>query len=260
MLTLEQEAAFKKNGYVLGGQVLTSDEVDVLRVEIDRVIADDKKPGVPQPVMLHNMSSTDSPVWQIVNINDASGPFRNLIKSRDIAETIARLIPAETVRLWHDQIQYKPASVGGVNRWHQDAPYWPGLTPMTQVTAWVALDDVDEDNGCMSMVPGSHLWGNHIGFLETLKNIEAMPEEFEGHNLTVMTCPVKKGHVHFHHSLTWHGSTANQSGRPRRAIALHYMSGESVFEKSGKHPMEKFVTSGPTEPISDEEFVKVWPQ
>lgn len=41
--------------------------------------------------------------------------------------------------------------------WHQDAPYWPIVAPMTEVTAWVALDDADEDNGCMSMVPGSPL-------------------------------------------------------------------------------------------------------
>ena len=40
----------------------------------------------------------------------------------------------------------------------QDAYYWP-LTPSKCVTVWVAIDDIDEDNGPMQFVPGSHLHG-----------------------------------------------------------------------------------------------------
>src|SRR5207248_1136185 len=122
-------------------------------------------------------------------------------------------------------IQYKPAAIGGVNMWHQDSPYWPILTPKdVQLTAWVALDDADAENGCMSMVPGSHRWGDRISALHALKDFNAMPELFEGKKLEVRLCPVEKGAVHFHHPLTWHGSQANTSGRPRRAIALHFMT------------------------------------
>ena len=70
------------------------------------------------------------------------------------------------IQIWHDQIQYKPPHHGGINNWHQDAPYWPVLKPETPVTAWIALDDVDESNGCMWMVPGSHKWGNNIEMLQ----------------------------------------------------------------------------------------------
>src|SRR5580704_3589597 len=182
MLSREQEEQFHKNGYVLGWQALDDAEVEELRAEMQRVIDDRDKIGVPQPVMLKNMSTAETPVWQIVNISGASTPFRKLIHHPVIARTIAALIGTAEVRLWHDQIQYKPASTGGVNMWHQDAPYWPTITPMTQVTAWIALDDVDLDNGCMSMVPGSHLWGNNIDFLHTLKSFDDMPATFDGHD------------------------------------------------------------------------------
>lgn len=243
MLTQAQIDQFKANGFLNGGVVLTDDEVEELRVELDRVIAEKDTEGIDQPVRIVNLNGNDAtPVWQIVNIWMGSKPYLKLTTHPKITKGIAQLTEATELRIWHDQIQYKPAEIGGVNMWHQDAPLWPIIAPMTEVTAWVAMDDVDEENGCMSMIPGSHLWGNNIDFLRTLEDYEAMPDEFDGHNLKVVRCPVKKGEVHFHHGLVWHGSHANTSGRPRRAIALHYMTQDTRYVASGQHIMKPYVT------------------
>lgn len=260
MLTEAQIQQFKANGYLNGGKVLDDDTVETLRGEVMRVIEDRDKAGIPQPVLLRNLGkSDDAPVWQVVNIWQASEPFRALIYHPKIVTGLAQLTDASELRIWHDQIQYKPAQIGGVNMWHQDAPYWPILAPMTEVTAWVALDDVDEDNGCMSMVPGSHLWGNNIDFLHTFQSYEDMPSEFNGHAINVIRCPVQKGEVHFHHALTWHGSHANTSGRPRRAIALHYMTGDTHYVASGDHVMKRFVEVQDGEPMQGKVFPRVYP-
>ncbi len=259
MLTQEQIQQFHQNGYLNGGKVLDDDEVEVLRAEIMRVIEERDRTDIPQPVLVRNLSrDKNSPVWQIVNIWQASEPFRRLIYHPQITRAVAQLTGARELRIWHDQIQYKPPQIGGVNMWHQDAPYWPIIQPMTEVTAWVALDDVDESNGCMSMVPGSHLWGNNIDFLHSLENYDAMPAEFNGHPIQVIRCPVKKGEVHFHHALTWHGSHANRSGRPRRAVALHYMTGETRYVASGEHVMKQFVTVADGEILQGEHFPLVY--
>ena len=42
--------------------------------------------------------------------------------------------------------------------WHQDVTYW-GLEPPRAITAWIAIDDADVENGCMSVIPGSHRLG-----------------------------------------------------------------------------------------------------
>jgi len=261
MLTEGQIASFHANGFVNGGYVLNDEQVETLRAELERVITEQEVAERQQPVLIRNLSgNADAPVWQIVNIWQASPAYRELIAHPSIVEGLAQLTNATALRIWHDQIQYKPAAIGGVNMWHQDAPYWPTITPMTQVTAWIALDDVDQDNGCMSMVPGSHLWGNTIDFLHTLKSFDDMPETFEGHPVKVHACPVKKGHVHFHHALTWHGSSANTSGRPRRAIALHYMGNDTRFVAAGNHPMKKFITVPDGEIITGDRFALVWPR
>ena len=250
---------FRSEGFVKGSRVLSDHEVGELRDEIQRVIRDHGKPG-PQPVLCHNLTGDDAaPVWQIVNIWQASEPFRRLVNNRTILEEIQQLNGAPELRLWHDQIQYKAAGKGGVNMWHQDAPYWPILRPMTQVTAWVALDEVDESNGCMSMVPGTHLLGNTIDFLHTLKQFGDMPREYRGKSIEVRTCPVGCGQVHYHHALTWHGSHANTSDRPRRAIALHYMGNDTRYVAAGQHVMKQFVEVADGEMLQGKYFPKVWP-
>ncbi|CAN5420191.1 hypothetical protein BH10PLA1_BH10PLA1_01420 [soil metagenome] len=262
MLTAEMIKTFKIQGYVKGPKILTDEQVDVLRNEVLRVIAERDNKQITQPVLCHNMGGSEqTPVWQIVNIWMASEPFRKLVLSDTVASLVANLIDAKELRIWHDQIQYKPAAGGGVNMWHQDSPYWGILTPKDQqVTAWVALDDVDVDNGCMKMVPGSQHWGNTIEFLHTLKEFDDMENvhEFQGNPVTVKTCPVRKGEVHFHHSLTWHGSGRNMSGRPRRAIALHFLTDQSRYIADGNHVMRKFVNVGDGEVLKGDAFPLVW--
>ena len=260
MLTEEQLEQFKRSGFVNGGPVLDDETVAVLQVEVLRVIEDRNNAGVPQPVRLSNLSSyDDQPIWQIVNIWEASPAFKALVSNQKIAEMAAQLSGAKELRIWHDQIQYKPKELGGRLHWHQDSPLWRTLQPKDgQITAWVALDDAEADNGCMYMVPGSHKWGNKQEQINTLPEGSHVPESFEGHTLHFMMCPVKKGHVHFHHSLTWHGSGTNHSNRPRRAIAIHYMTERTTFDASGEHIMKPFITVQDGAPLKGDAFPLVW--
>lgn len=259
MLSEAQVAEFDRNGCLIGGKVIGDDEVETLRGELDRVIAthccggfkDDR----PQPVMISKWGEAEgSLIWQIVNIWEASPPFERLLYLAPVVEGISQLAHHGDIQIWHDQIQYKPPHHGGVNNWHQDAPYWPVIKPETPVTAWIALDDVDESNGCMWMVPGSHKWGNHIKTLES--NAQAdffdIAKKFpDRDDVRPIPWPVKRGEVSFHHSMTFHGSHANTSDRPRRAIALHFMTGDARFVKSGNHPMKKFITLEDDAPMRD---------
>jgi phytanoyl-CoA hydroxylase len=260
MLSQQQVDCFRRDGFVLGGQVLDSAAVQRLRDELQRVIDQKGQQDVAQPLLLRNLSGDDAaPVWQVVNIWQASEAYRQLIHHRQIAEEVAQLTGARELRLWHDQIQYKPAERGGVNHWHQDSPLWGNLQPKDQqVSAWIALDDVDEDNGCMSMVPGSHLWGPQPGLFSTIRPFENLPAEFQGHPIQRRLAPVRKGHVHYHHALTWHGSHANRSGRMRRAIAIHMMTEQTVYDARGSHPMKPFIHVEDGQKIEGDAFPLVW--
>jgi ectoine hydroxylase-related dioxygenase (phytanoyl-CoA dioxygenase family) len=261
MLSQAEVDEFDRNGCLVGGRVVSDDEADELRRELDRVISRGPNgfaPGEPKPVQIANLSrDKDQAVWQIVNIWEASPAFERLLYHPRVAKAISQLTKSPTVQVWHDQIQFKPPKHGGINNWHQDAPYWPSITPGTPVTAWIPLDDVDESNGCMWMVPGSHKWGNHIKLLETnplekffeMGDGFAPPADAETKQVRRVPWPVKKGDVSFHHSMTWHGSHKNNSDRPRRAIAIHYLPAGVRFVAKGMHPMKQFVQVADGEPM-----------
>ena len=267
MLTSSQIDEFHRNGFLNGGRILTDDELNKHRIWILEKGPDGFTGEEPQPVSFRNMSRredkpTELAVWQIVNIWEASSAFEELIYHPSIVKGISQLTDASDLMVWHDQIQYKPPSYGGATRWHQDAPLWPIILPMTPVSAWIALDDADEENGCMWMVPGSYKWGDQMEFLRTQHHLEqreefmniqgfSPPDDSEVKVVAPQPRPVKSGEVSFHHSLTWHGSPFNHSDRPRRAIAIHYMTGESRFVASGQHLMKQFVTLEDGEPMAE---------
>jgi ectoine hydroxylase-related dioxygenase (phytanoyl-CoA dioxygenase family) len=261
MLSEAQVAEFRERGLLLGPVVYTPAEADALRAHLDEVIAG--RSGA-KPELLRNMlGDSEQVVVQIVNIWQADEAFRAHTRHPAICAMTAQLVGHPVLRVWHDQVQHKPARIGGPTNWHQDHPYWPIIQPADLVSAWVALDEATEENGCMWMVPGSHRWGPHKG-----GTIGTEPETFapqpdrsllpEGANVTPVPCPVRKGQVMFHHCLTWHGSPPNRSDRDRPAIAVHYMPGYTRYEPNRTHVMEHRVTVAPGEVLEGEFFPLVW--
>jgi phytanoyl-CoA hydroxylase len=264
MLSSEEISAFHRDGFLLGPRVIGDDTLAELKSELERVSAH-ANPGDPHhPLLRTNLGTTTAPVWQIVDIWLASEAFRSLLSNHEIVSNVVQLTGATNLKVWHDQVQYKPSGAGGVNMWHQDSPIWLPITPKDQqVTAWVALDDADETNGCMSMVPGSHNWGDHLAFLEATQDFSVLPNEHDGHIVTVVKRPVRAGHVHFHHALTWHGSHANTSARPRRAIAIHYMTERTRYVDEPSANAKRFaalldVSSEPGASIDGPYFATVY--
>lgn len=126
------------------------------------------------------------------------------------------------------------------------------------ITGWIALDDADLDNGCMSMVPGSHHWGDQIAMIHQIEDFHQLPAGPNGETLEAVPRPVTAGHVHFHHPLTWHGSPANHSGRPRRALAVHFATDEVRVDLSKSHLMKPWITSADGEPLEGDKFPVLW--
>ena len=148
MLTEKQLSDFARDGFVNGGKVLNDGELEKLTFALDEIIG--RGPGGfsetnKGPVSFKNISgNNECPVWQIVNIWEASKVFERLIYNSDIVQGISLLTGEGDLMVWHDQVQYKPAQYGGATTWHQDAPLWPIIRPMTPVSAWIPFDDADE--------------------------------------------------------------------------------------------------------------------
>ncbi len=127
----------------------------------------------------------------------------------------------------------------GFVSYHQDAKYI-GLEPYNWVTAWVAITDSNEKNGCMRMWSGSHKddlkdhdqkfnEGNLLTRGQTVKNI---PKE--------KTTPLilKAGQMSLHHPLVVHGSDLNRTNDRRIGFVIQSYIGTNVKQVLGKNSVQ----------------------
>ena len=101
------------------------------------------------------------------------------------------------------------------------------------LTAWIALDDADEENGALRYRPGTHRNGvvPHTNRDEqwTITGGHAGPTE-------EVIAAAKMGTVVFHHGATMHSSGPNVSQRQRRAYGVHYLRrGARFWRDSNAH-------------------------
>ena len=85
--------------------------------------------------------------------------------------------------------------------------------PRAGITLWIALDSMDERNGCVSYVKGSHREKQARGL-----DIQGYEENSE----RVTTITVNRGDAIIHNALTVHWSGSNLTERPRKAITFFY--------------------------------------
>jgi ectoine hydroxylase-related dioxygenase (phytanoyl-CoA dioxygenase family) len=265
-LTEEQIALFRHQGFLnYTERVLTDDELTEMRAALSRVVNGTSEKSSEANRNISWGQDKGYVVQQIVNIWEAEDAFKAHLFNDRIVSMVAQLIGTDTLRVWHDQVQIKPAYHGGPTTWHQDHPYWPIIQPADLVSAWVALEDATIDNGCMWMVPQSHHWGPHgngtVGTDTENGTWGPTPDPRfypEGADTTPVPIEVKAGCVAFHHCLTWHGAPVNRSERSRPAIAVHYMPGWTRYEPRGAgHLVEHHITVKPGEPLVGDHFPTV---
>ena len=142
----------------------------------------------------------------------------------EILDEIEKLI-GEDILLWSASFFIKDPGSKSYVSWHQDSTYW-GLKPLEIVTAWLALTPSNSSNGCMQVIPGSHLRGQseHKDTFED-DNLLSRGQEIEVDisNEKVVDLALKPGEMSLHHVRIFHGSNSNDSNTPRIGFAMRYI-------------------------------------
>lgn len=223
---------YRANGYWISPPILPDDVLDAAERgmrrhhagDMDREIARD-----PEGI-IRGWRPEDG---DVLRKNDGASlrvdELALLVRQSVIAGCAARLAGADGIRLWHDQLLYKPSgSDQRVNvGWHTDRRYWLGCSSQEMLTAWVPFHDITESHGPVMFVPGSHRWDARADldfFDQDLSTIDRYAAE---RGLRPVTATLGRGQVSFHHCRTIHGSGPNTSGEPRRSLAVHLQPGDN---------------------------------
>ena len=222
-LTHDQIEFYREHGYLAGTKMLTDEQLEALRAELAELV----DPAHPGHELFYEFHANESADPQQVLFH-ALGAWRIKPGLHDLLWHPAFIVPAAqllggSVRFWHDQIFYKPAHHGGVVIWHQDYSYWTRTTPMAHISCWIGLDDSTRENGCVHYVPGSHRW-QLLPRASFANNMDAVFDSLtvaQRAEFKPVPIELKAGECSFHHPLMVHGSYANNTDRPRRAVVLN---------------------------------------
>ena len=218
-LTHDQIKHYSDAGYVAPIDVLSKKEAGEIRKEIELI---EKKWPKELEGLGRNYVHLISPVFNKVCFN------------KKILDAVESLI-GKNILICGTTLFIKNPNEDGYVSFHQDAKYI-GLKPYNWVTAWIAVTDANEENGCMRMWSGSHK-----------SELKYHNQKFDKNNLltrgqTIENVPINKttpvilkaGQMSLHHPTIVHGSGLNKSNDRRIGFVVQSYIGTDVEQVLGK--------------------------
>ena len=236
---MNQEAhdSYNQNGYTVVPALFSGDETAVLR---DHFMA--LRAGGPYPGDYDGLNAPDDDPWKkyprLIHSHRFDRISLQWLLDPRIAVCLRELLGTEPYAV-QTMLYFKPPGARG-QAMHQDQ-YYLRAEPGTCIAVWLALDDCDEENGCLQVVPGSqrlpvlctHQADPKLSFTNTAV---ALPPASE-------TVPIvmKAGDALFFHGSLIHGSDFNSSEhRFRRSLVGHYVTGDAEKVAEFYHPSYRF--------------------
>ncbi len=226
-LSDEEIRAYDRDGFVVVENIFPADELSALNAEIDRLR--DAAKGKQVGGMARN---------NILNLGMRSEIMRRMCEDERILELISAVVKPGIAIYSAKMVEKLPWDTA-VCHWHQDEAYYRHNSRSDcRMSVWVPLQDCDEKNGCVWMMPGSHKLG--------LREASQIEDGKVGHcslgfaNGTedipgAIPVRVKAGAIVLFHALTWHRSLANNSDQHRRAFIVSYQDALATRGNGDQH-------------------------
>lgn len=213
------QSFFNQNGYIQISILVPDEEIHYLRSIYDDFL-NNKYDLDGHRSDLSGDTSANKKVEKITQIMRPALIVDELLHSKTYQKVfkIAKELMGDDIEMDFDMLIDKAPGTDTMTPWHQDAAYWPKMEDKRALSFWIALDDVDQNNGCMMYVPYSHL--------------EPIRPHFQPTPNAALQCEVKDDHIVYgnlssgdaiaHHGYTLHGALGNKtSDRHRRALIIN---------------------------------------
>lgn len=225
-------AFYERDGYLLAPDLLSPAEVASVRSEAAAILRGER--GGVEGLLNPDPDASDDAVIARYNAihfpHKISDTLRQFVTHPAIAGVLTRVV-GPNVKCMQSMLFTKGPGKPGQS-WHQDEYFIP-TRDRSLTGVWIAVDDADEDNGCLWVVPGSHrdgvirrrvdYDGDQFGDADTIGLTDA--EE-----AAAVPVPVPSGGVLFFDGHLLHASNRNTtSSRTRVALVHHVMSAESML-------------------------------
>ncbi|MEL0112411.1 MAG: phytanoyl-CoA dioxygenase family protein, partial [Rickettsiales bacterium] len=154
-LTQDEVDFYHEHGYVVARGVITGEKLDALRRETDAVVA--QAAGVAEHNAVYDLEDSHSP--SNPRVRRLKEPYKHfeffdgIARDPDVLDIVEQLLGPD-IRLYGGKMNLKSAGYGAPVEWHQDWAFYPHTNDDVLATG-LLLDDCDEANGPLMVMPGS---------------------------------------------------------------------------------------------------------
>jgi phytanoyl-CoA hydroxylase len=227
-------ADFDTNGYVYLPGFLDAAEVSEVRKRLEHFISE-QSDRLPSSHIKYESTGDRSTLKMIQDMHLYEPYFADILFNSRFSKLAKNLLNEEVIG---KTVEYfnKPPKIGKATPPHQDGYYFM-LKPMSAVTMWMALEDVDAENGWVSYVRGSHKLGmRHHAYTNTLGFSQGIPDfGIPADREKEVFFETKPGDLLVHHALTIHRANPNTSdNRTRQALGLIYFGTSAEEDVAAK--------------------------
>jgi len=218
-LTQEELQTYEEQGYLALGRVLTDQGLAQMREQCMAAWTSEKGEFDPSNSWLQNALLSD--------IHHQSALARQYYFSGPLVDIAEQLI-GPNIKGATSQLTFKMRGNTKPFGWHQDNGYGE-LDPYNTLTTLTALDDADEENGCLWIIPGSHKQEQISVDYTTSDKTSEKSIDLEVEESQAIPISMKAGESIIFHCWTLHKSEGNRSkNRDRRILFLRYADADAV--------------------------------
>ncbi|MFZ4508825.1 MAG: phytanoyl-CoA dioxygenase family protein [Fimbriimonas sp.] len=214
-ITQHHHERMAEDGYVLIENVFNAEEMAQLAEWVDQF--EKRKNEELEAAGGRDAISQAGQITFTDHIAEQDERIRAFCTRPEFVKICTELFQSGDVDLYWNQTVFKHPEVPRIFPWHQDDAYTP-VTPAPYLTLWLAINDATVENGCISVLPGSHKGG--------LRPHTSSPIGLVGYDADApdqgVLVPVKAGSIAAFWSLTLHKSGPNVSSGIRKAYVIQY--------------------------------------
>lgn len=209
LLSAEQISSFNRNGFLTGLAIFDQAAAIQHRSYFDQLLSETLSQGAD--------------AYSISSAHLNHGYVYDLLTHPTLVQIAVDLLGPNVIG-WGSHFFCKLPEEAKPVHWHQDVFFWP-MSHSKSITIWLAIDDTDEDNGCVLFVPGSHLQGL-LPHHDSSDDVLGKQAEYDVDSSQVIPSPLLAGQASVHADLVVHGSNPNLSTRRRCGLTLRYCSAD----------------------------------
>ncbi len=229
MFSAAEVAQFARDGYCIVRGLVPADECARMRAVAGRHLAaavppleyeaDTQYPGAPPS----RTAPGGRTVRRLLQAYARDAVFREWAAAPPVVTRLRQLLGPQIAlsQAHHNCVMTKDPDWGSLTSWHRDIRYWSYERPEL-VSVWLALGEERPDNGCLLLLPGTHVMAFDAARLDAAQFLRTDVAANAELLRTQVCAELDPGDVLFFHCRLFHAAGSNRSARTKFSAVFTY--------------------------------------